>query len=70
MKTTIAILAIAFLAATPAAAKSAASKHAPGHQQKAIYNTAGHSYWAPGHVKKRMGLQSARSVAPGAYERR
>jgi hypothetical protein len=46
MKTTIAILAIAFLAVTPAAAKSLASKHAPGHQAKGVH---GHSYWAPGH---------------------
>ena len=67
MKTTIAILAIAFLAVTPAAAKSAASSHAPGHHAKGVH---GASYWAPGHVKNRMGLKSARTVAPGSFERR
>jgi hypothetical protein len=57
MKTTIAILAIAFLAVTPAAAKSLASKHAPGHQAKGVH---GHSYWAPGHHHM---------SPPGYYER-
>jgi hypothetical protein len=66
MKTTIAILAIAFLAVTPAAAKSAASSHAPGHHTKGVHGP-GASYYAPGHVKKH---KSARSVAPGSYERR
>jgi hypothetical protein len=42
-------------------AKSAKSV-APGHKAKGIH---GASYNAPGHVKKRMHLQSARSVAPG-----
>jgi len=65
MKTVIAILAVAFLAATPAAAKSAKS-FAPGHHAKGIH---GASFFAPGHVKKRMFLQSARSVSPGHMKR-
>jgi hypothetical protein len=63
MKTTIAILAIVFLAITPAAAESAASKHAPGHL-KGVHSA---SSYAPGHRKKG---KSARTVAPGSYERR
>jgi|GraSoiStandDraft_29_1057270.scaffolds.fasta_scaffold244003_2 hypothetical protein len=69
MKTTIAILAIAFLAVTPAAAKSAASSHAPGHHAKGVHGP-GASYYAPGHLKTHKGLKSARTVAPGSYERR
>jgi len=65
MKTAIAILAVAFLAVTPAAAKSAKS-FAPGHHAKGIH---GASYYAPGHEKKRMFLQSARTVAPGHLKR-
>jgi hypothetical protein len=68
MKTAIAILTIAFLAVTPAAASSGASTHAPGHHHKGVH---GASSYAPGHVKKRMGLRSARTQAPGyKYERR
>ena len=47
--------------ANVSSAKSASSV-APGHKAK---GTHGASYNAPGHVKKRMHLQSARSVAPG-----
>jgi hypothetical protein len=51
MKTVIAILAIAFLAITPAAARSAAS-FAPGHHAKGVH---GASTWprekAPAHAK-------------------
>jgi hypothetical protein len=65
MRTAIAMLAVAFLAVTPAAAKSAKS-FAPGHHAKGIH---GASYYAPGHVKKRMHLQSARMVAPGHLKR-
>ena len=61
MRTTIAILALAFLAVAPAAAESAKS-FAPGHHAKGIH---GASYNAPGHVKKRLHMQSARKVAPG-----
>jgi hypothetical protein len=61
MKTAIAILTLAFLAVTPAAAKSAKS-FAPGQHANGIH---GASNNAPGHVKKRMHLQSARTVAPG-----
>ena len=61
MKTIIAILAIAFLAVTPAAAGSAKS-FAPGHHAKGIH---GASFNAPGHEKKRLHMQSARTVAPG-----
>jgi hypothetical protein len=60
MKTIIAILAVAFLAVTSAAAKSAAS-FAP-HHAKGVH---GASFFAPGHVKKRLHMQSARRVAPG-----
>ena len=61
MKTIIAILALVFLAVTPAAAKSAAS-FAPGHHAKGVH---GASFFAPGHVKKPLHMQSARGVAPG-----
>jgi hypothetical protein len=44
-----------------ATAKSAKSV-APGHQVKGAH---GASYNAPGHVKKRKGLKSAHTVAPG-----
>jgi hypothetical protein len=64
------ILAVVFLAVTPAAAKSAASSHAPGHHAAKGVNGPGASAYAPGHVKKHMGLKSARTVAPGSYERR
>lgn len=65
MKTAIAILTLAFLAVTPAAAKSAAS-FAPGHHAKGIH---GASFFAPGHVKKRLHMQSSRMVAPGHLKR-
>jgi hypothetical protein len=65
MKTVIAILAIAFLAITPAAARSAAS-FAPGHHAKGVH---GASSFAPGHVKKHLHMQSARMVAPGRMKR-
>src|SRR5262249_13079606 len=55
MKTIISILAVAFLAVTPAAAKSAAS-FAPGHHHvKGIH---GVSSSAPGHLK-RLHMQSS-----------
>jgi hypothetical protein len=63
MRTALVIVAAALLAASPAAAKSAKS-FAPGHQAKAM-GTHGHSYNAPGQVKKRLHLKNARSVAPG-----
>jgi hypothetical protein len=47
------------------AASSAASRHAPGHHAKGVH---GASYYAPGRVEKRKGLQSARTVAPGSYD--
>ena len=62
MKTIIAILAIAFLAVTPAAAGSAKS-FAPGHHVKGVHGP-GHSGWAPGHNKP-LHMHSARTVAPG-----
>ena len=66
MRIAIAILAVTFLAVTPAAAKSAKS-FAPGHHHaKGIH---GVSSFAPGHVKKHMFLQSARTVAPGHLKR-
>ena len=63
MKTIISILAVAFLAVTPAAAMSAKS-FAPGH-----HHAKGHgaSSIAPGHMK---GLHmSARRFAPGHMKR-
>jgi hypothetical protein len=63
MKKVVSLLAAGLLVASAnfAVAKSAKSG-APGHQAKSAY---GASYNAPGHVKKRLGLRSARSVAPG-----
>jgi hypothetical protein len=61
MRTAIAILAVAFLAVTSAGAESAKS-FAPGHHAKGIH---GASFNAPGHEKKRLHMQSARTVAPG-----
>jgi hypothetical protein len=60
MRTAIAILAVAFLAVTLAA--ESAKAVVPGHHAKGVH---GASYYAPGHVKKRMHLHSARTVAPG-----
>jgi hypothetical protein len=61
MKTMFAFLAVAFLAVGPAAAESAKSV-APGHHVKGVH---GASNYAPGHVKKRLHMQSARGVSPG-----
>ena len=61
MRIVVAILALTFLAVTPAAAESAKS-FAPGHHAKGIH---GASFYAPGHEKKRLHMQSARRVAPG-----
>jgi len=61
MRIVVAILAVTFLAVTPAAAESAKSI-APGHHAKGIH---GASFYAPGHEKKRLHMQSARRVAPG-----
>jgi hypothetical protein len=63
MKTIISILAVAFLAVTPAAAKSAAS-FAPGHH-KGVHRA---SSVAPGHMKG-LHMHSARTVAPGHMKR-
>jgi hypothetical protein len=59
MKAIVALAAAALLAASSTAvvAKSGKSK------MKGAYP--GASYSAPGQVKKRLGLQSARTVAPG-----
>jgi hypothetical protein len=65
MKIVIAILAVAFLAITPAAAKSAKS-FAPGHHAKGVH---GASSVAPGHVKRTHMQRSARMVAPGHLKR-
>ncbi len=62
MKSLITILAVAFLAVTPAAAKSAAS-FAPGHHT--LHAKGGASSLAPGHVKGLHMHHSARAVAPG-----
>jgi hypothetical protein len=64
MKTVITVLAIAFLAVTPAAAKSAKS-FAPGQHAKGAH---GASSLAPGHMK-RLHMQSARTFAPGHMKR-
>jgi hypothetical protein len=61
MRTAITIIAITFLALTSASAESAKSL-VPGHHAKGIH---GASYYAPGHAKKRLHMQSARAVAPG-----
>jgi hypothetical protein len=59
MKTIISILAVAFLAVTPAAAKSA-KLFAPGQHAKGVH---GASSFAPGHMK-RLHMQSARTSTP------
>ena len=61
MKTVIAILTLTLFTVAPAAAESAKSL-APGQHAKGVH---GASYNAPGHVKKRLHMQSARGVAPG-----
>jgi len=60
MKTLITILTLTLFTIAPAAAESAKS-FAPGHH-KSVH---GASYNAPGHVKKRLHMQSARGIAPG-----
>jgi len=60
MRTIIAVLALTFF--VTAVASAASAKSVPGHHAKGIH---GASYYAPGHVKKRKGMQSARGVAPG-----
>ena len=60
MRTLIALLALAFLAIGPASAESMVP---PGHHAKATHGQPGASYYAPGHEKKRMHMQSARKVA-------
>jgi Spy/CpxP family protein refolding chaperone len=57
MRTVIAILALTILAVAPATASSV-----PGHHAKGVH---GASSYAPGHVKKRAGYQSARSFSHG-----
>ena len=61
MKTVVTILILTLFTVAPAAAESAKS-FAPGHHAKGIH---GASYNSPGHVKKRLHMQSARGVAPG-----
>jgi hypothetical protein len=65
MKTIISVLAVAFLAVTPAAAKSAKS-FAPGQHAKGAH---GASSFAPGHVKRLHMQSSARMAAPGHLKR-
>ena len=65
MKAVLAILTLALLAISPAAAESAKS-FAPGHHAKGIHGASSH---APGHVKKSLHMQSARGVAPGHMKR-
>jgi hypothetical protein len=62
MRTVIALLTLAFLAVGPA---SAGSMVPPGHHAKGAHGQPGASYYAPGHEKKRLHMQSARRVAPG-----
>lgn len=64
MRTTIAILTLALLAIGPASAESAKSV-APGQHAKGTHGQPGASYYAPGHEKKRLHMQSARRLAPG-----
>jgi hypothetical protein len=68
MKTIISILAVAFLAVSPAAAKSAVS-FAPGQHAHHAKGVHGASSFAPGHMK-RLHMQSARTFAPGHMKRR
>jgi hypothetical protein len=62
MRTVIALLALAFLAIGPAFAETMVP---PGHHAKGTHGQPGASYYAPGHEKKRLHMQSARKVAPG-----
>ena len=63
MTKVVTLLAAGLLIASAnfAIAKPAKSM-APGHQVKGAH---GASYNSPGHMKKRLGLRSARTVAPG-----
>jgi hypothetical protein len=61
MRIVIAVITLAFVVVGPASAESAKS-FAPGHHAKGIH---GSSFYAPGHEKKRLYMQSARRVAPG-----
>jgi hypothetical protein len=63
MRTAIVFLAIAFLAVSPAAVS--AKTVPPVHHSKGIH---GASSYAPGHVKKRKNLQSARTVAVSSWQ--
>jgi hypothetical protein len=62
MRIAIALLALAFLAIGPASAESMVP---PGHHLKGTHGQPGASYYAPGHQKKRLHMESARKVAPG-----
>jgi hypothetical protein len=65
MKTIISILAVAFLAVTPAAATSA-KFFAPGQHAKGAH---GASSFAPGHMKGLHMHHSAPMFAPGHLKR-
>jgi hypothetical protein len=65
MRTLLALLFVALIAGAPSLADAKSGKaNFKGHK-----GAHGASYYAPGHVKKRLGLQSARSVAPGPTKR-
>jgi hypothetical protein len=64
MKTIVAILALAFFAVGPVAAKSETFVP-PGHHMKGTHGQPGASYWAPGHQKRLFNQTNARRVAPG-----
>src|SRR5262249_55601878 len=66
LKTILTILALALLAAGPAAAESA-KLVAPGHHLKGTDGQPGASYYAPGH-QKRLHM-SVRTFAPGHRKR-
>jgi len=58
------ILALTLLTIAPAAAESAKSL-APGQHAKGTHGQPGASYYAPGHQKKRLHMQSSSGVSPG-----
>ena len=60
MKFVIGFLVICLIAINPAFVF--AKTVPPGHHAKGIH---GASYYAPGHEKKRLHMQSSRRVAPG-----
>ena len=64
MKTNIAIISALLIAVSSSGALAKSSKHQ--WKNKGYH---GASYYAPGHVKKRLALQSARSVSPGHIKR-